>query len=142
MSLMQMDYPGLTNDYYISSFIIEYRDEIKHYLILHSPKHCVKHIGKPKSWKRGSYTKNHSLPHQQPTKNLIPQPPKPIPIRPKKIGKCWGYQEPWTSEHTIVCKFHRAVNAMAIDPNNWLAMEKVMEEEDHVLLQMEETTID
>jgi hypothetical protein len=36
----------------------------------------------------------------------------------------------------------RAVHAMAMDHENWLAMEQVMEQENHVLLQVEDTPPD
>jgi hypothetical protein len=70
------------------------------------------------------------LPNTNPTN-------KPVPIKPRELGKCWGCQEPWTPEHKFNCKFRRAVIALAIDPENWLAMEQVMEDENHVLLQAE-----
>jgi hypothetical protein len=37
MGLMQMDYPRLTEPYFVSSFITGLRDGIKHCLIPHSP---------------------------------------------------------------------------------------------------------
>jgi hypothetical protein len=37
MTLMQMDYPGLTEPYFVSSFIAGLKEGIKHYLIPHSP---------------------------------------------------------------------------------------------------------
>jgi hypothetical protein len=45
-----------------------------------------------------------------------------------------GCQEPWTPEHKFLCKFRHDVQAMTIDPDNWLAVEEVMEEENHTLL--------
>jgi hypothetical protein len=36
MALMQMDYPGLSETYFVSSFIAGLKDGIKHYLIPHS----------------------------------------------------------------------------------------------------------
>uniref|UniRef100_A0A0A9AN26 Retrotransposon gag domain-containing protein n=1 Tax=Arundo donax TaxID=35708 RepID=A0A0A9AN26_ARUDO len=49
--------------------------------------------------------------------------------RAREQGKCWGCQEPWTPQHKQVCKFCRAVNAMALSPENWLAVEQEMDEE-------------
>jgi hypothetical protein len=37
MTLMQMDYPGLTEQYFISSFIAGLKEWIKHYIMPHSP---------------------------------------------------------------------------------------------------------
>jgi hypothetical protein len=37
MALMQMDYPGLSEHYFMSSFIAGLKEDIKHYLIPHSP---------------------------------------------------------------------------------------------------------
>jgi hypothetical protein len=37
MGLMQMDYPGLNEQYFISNFIAGLREGIKHYLIPHNP---------------------------------------------------------------------------------------------------------
>jgi hypothetical protein len=65
------------------------------------------------------------------------QPNKPLPIKPREPGECWGCHEPWTPEHKFNCKFRRAVNAMAMSPENWLVVEQVMEDENHVLLQAE-----
>jgi hypothetical protein len=36
-TLMQMQHPGLTGHYYISSFIDGLKEGIKHYLVTHSP---------------------------------------------------------------------------------------------------------
>jgi hypothetical protein len=65
------------------------------------------------------------------------QPNKPLPIKPREPGECWGCQEPWTPEHKFNYKFRRAVNAMDMSPENWLVVEQVMEDENHVLLQAE-----
>jgi hypothetical protein len=48
-----------------------------------------------------------------------------------------GCQEPLTPEHKFVYKFRRAINAMALSPEDWLQVEQVMEEDNHVLLQTE-----
>jgi hypothetical protein len=37
MALMQMDYPNLSEPYFVSSFIAGLREGIKHYLIPHNP---------------------------------------------------------------------------------------------------------
>jgi cytochrome c biogenesis protein ResB len=37
MSLMQMEYPNLSEPYFVSSFIAGLRDGIQHYLIPHNP---------------------------------------------------------------------------------------------------------
>jgi hypothetical protein len=37
MALMQLDYPGLNEPYFVSSFIARLKDDIKHYHIPHSP---------------------------------------------------------------------------------------------------------
>jgi hypothetical protein len=37
MAHMQIDYPSLTEPYFVSSFIAGLRDDIKHYLIPHTP---------------------------------------------------------------------------------------------------------
>jgi hypothetical protein len=68
-------------------------------------------------------------PNPQLPPNKPPQ-PKPIPLKPKKPGKCWDCQEPWTLEHKFV------------DPENWLALEQVMEEENHSLLQIGVTKLE
>jgi hypothetical protein len=52
---MQMDYTGLTEPHFISSFIARLKDEIKNYLIPHCPKHFVKPIGKPRNMKKASW---------------------------------------------------------------------------------------
>jgi hypothetical protein len=54
MSLMQMDYPSLTEPYFISGFIDGLKDGIKHYLIPHCPQTLCETIGKPKSLKKVS----------------------------------------------------------------------------------------
>jgi hypothetical protein len=37
MALMKMQHPGLTEQYFISSFIAGLKEGIKHYLALHNP---------------------------------------------------------------------------------------------------------
>jgi hypothetical protein len=65
-----------------------------------------------------------------------------MPIRPREQGKCWGCQEPWTPEHKFICKFRRDVHAMAVELDDWLAIEQAMEEENHSLLQTEVTEVE
>jgi hypothetical protein len=166
MSLIQMDYPGLSETYFVSSFIAGLKDDIKHYLIPHSPQTLCDTYWKAKELEKGILHKKSLMttspqylkpnpnttatkfPNQNITVHQLNQPPnatnppKPIPIKPKEPGKCWGCQEPWTPEHKFVCKFRRAVNAMSVDPKNWLAMEQIMEQENHVLLQAENSETD
>jgi hypothetical protein len=40
-------------------------------------------------------------------------------------------------EHKFSYKFRRVVNAISMSPEDWLVIEQVMEEENHVLLQAE-----
>jgi hypothetical protein len=44
MGLMQMDYPGLNEQYFVSSFIAGLREGIKHYLIPHNPQNLCETI--------------------------------------------------------------------------------------------------
>jgi hypothetical protein len=37
MALMQMEYPGLTEPYFVNNFIAGLREGIKHYIIPHIP---------------------------------------------------------------------------------------------------------
>jgi hypothetical protein len=41
-----------------------------------------------------------------------------------------------------MCKFRRAINAMAVEPDDWLLMEQMMENKNHSLLQAQVTEID
>jgi hypothetical protein len=80
-------------------------------------------------------------PKQSPQTNINPQPPnKQIPIKSRELGKCWGCNEPWTPEHKFSCKFRKVVNAMALEPEQWLEVEQQMEELNHTLLQPEKGT--
>jgi hypothetical protein len=141
-----MDSSGLTEQYFVCSFIAGLKDIIKHYLIPHNPLTLCDTYWKAKELEKWILVKKSLLspttsyskpPPTQP--NNIPQPNpnqhQKIPVRPREQGKCWGCQEPWTPEHKFICKFRRAVNAMAITPEDWLAVEQVMEEENHALLQ-------
>jgi hypothetical protein len=89
-------------------------------------------------YKLPSQTPQLPPPKALPTANIPnnPQPPKPIPIKPTEPDKCWGCQEPWTPEHKFVCKFTKAINAMAINPEEWMHVEQAMEEQNHSLLQV------
>jgi hypothetical protein len=90
-----------------------------------------------------SYTKppnTYNQPKPLATPQTLPaQQTKTIPLKPKEPIKCWGCQEPWTPEHTIVYKFRRVVHEMPLSPEDWLDVERVMEEENHILLQAEVT---
>jgi hypothetical protein len=169
MSLMQMDYPGLNEPYFISNFIVGLKDRIKHYLIPHCPQTLSETYWKTKELEKGilfkkslltsssAYTKpTFSFTQAYNTKTSIPSPATPsakqppinppntlpakqIPIKPREPGKCWGCQEPWTPEHKFVCKFRRVVNAMDVHPKDWLTMKQAMEDDNHALLQTEVT---
>jgi hypothetical protein len=169
MGLTQMDYPGLNEQYFVSSFIAGLREGIKHYIIPHNPQNLCETYWKAKELEKGilvkkslitstsTYTKPahisitsyaHKsptlpqpvpLPKPPPPQNNQPPPPKPQQFKNKESGKCWGCQEPWTPEHKFVCKFRKAVHAMAIDPKNWLVAEQMMEDDNHVLLHAETT---
>jgi hypothetical protein len=80
-------------------------------------------------------------PKQNPQTNINPQPPnKQIPIKSRELEKCWGCNELWTPEHKFSCKFRKGVNAMALEPEQWLEVEQQMEELNHTLLQPEKGT--
>jgi hypothetical protein len=57
MSLMQMDYPHLTEPYFISSFIAGLQDGIKHYIIPHSPQTLCDAYWKAKELEKGILVK-------------------------------------------------------------------------------------
>jgi hypothetical protein len=159
MALMKMQHPGLTEQYFISSFIAGLKEGIKHYLVLHNPQTLSDTYWQAKELEKGILVKktlmhsNHAYPKlitpfttilNRTKSNLaqpkpIPpnQPNQPLPIKPRQPRKCWGCQEPWTPEHKFNCKFRRVVNAMAMSPEDWLVVEQVMEDENHVLLQAE-----
>jgi hypothetical protein len=170
MSLMQMDYPGLSEPYFISSFIAGLKEGIKYYLIPHNPQTLCETYWKAKELEKGillkksllstpsSYSKSqlfsnptlhpkianpaHPSSTTKPPPTTQPNTPnttKQILLKPREPEKCWGCHQPWTPKHKFSCKFWRAVNAMSMEPNDWLAVEQQMEEENHVLLQ-EETT--
>jgi hypothetical protein len=93
MSLMQMDYPHLTEPYFISSFIAGLRDGIKHYIIPHSPQTLCDAYWKAKELEKGilvkkkslltssnSYSKpNTTYTPATPTKPITPSPTPPLP---------------------------------------------------------------
>jgi hypothetical protein len=130
MALMQMEYPTLTEPYFISSFIARLKDGIKHYLVPHSPQTLSDTYWQAKELEKGilvkkslmyapsSYTRQYTpSPTPQQTKPTTPQltnppkpnnplpPNKPIPLKPKEPGKCWRSNEPWTPEHKFNYKF-------------------------------------
>jgi hypothetical protein len=159
MSLMQMEYPGPTEQHFVSSFITGLKEGIKHYLIPHILQSLCDVYWKAKELEKGIlvkkslltptsfYTKstNSYTPHKpqtlpQPTLPHNPQPQaKPIPIKPKEQGKCWGCNENWTPGHKFVCKFRLAINVITVQPEDWLAMEQMMENDNHSLLEAEVT---
>jgi hypothetical protein len=61
MSLMQMDYPGVTEPYFISSFIARMTDGIKHYLIPHCPQTLCETYSKAKELEKGILVKKSLL---------------------------------------------------------------------------------
>jgi hypothetical protein len=65
MSLIQMYYPGLTESYFVSSFITVLKDGIKHYLIPHSPQSLCDAYWKAKVLEKG-------ILHKKISSNLIP----------------------------------------------------------------------
>jgi hypothetical protein len=168
MALMQLDYPGLSESYFVSSFIVGLKDGIKHYLIPHSPQTLCDTYWKAKELEKGilhkkslmsmpsaytrpsTYTNPTTHPKTtnplQASSSAKPPPPNPtlptptlkqIPIKPREPGKSWGCNEPWTPEHKFSCKFKRAVDAMNLNPEECLTVEQSMEEENHVLLQVD-----
>jgi hypothetical protein len=134
----------------VSSFIAGLRDRIKHYLIAHSPQNLCDAYWKAKELEKGILAKKSLLnqsntfpkpnstnypPKPQPQPQPTNQPnQKPTPVKTKEPRKCWGCNENWTPEHKFLCKFRRVVHAMSINPEDWLAMEQAMDEENHVLL--------
>jgi hypothetical protein len=63
MSLMQMNYPGLSEQYFIKSFIAGLKEGFKHYLIPHSPQTLCETYWKAKEFEKGILIKNPSYPH-------------------------------------------------------------------------------
>jgi hypothetical protein len=104
MVMMQLDYPGLNEAYFINSFIAGMKEGIKHYLISHSPNTLCDTYWKAKEFENGILVKkslmnpnttylkpNPTLPlakQPQATQPLNQPPPKPIPIKPREQGKC------------------------------------------------------
>jgi hypothetical protein len=92
-----------------------------------------------------TYTKTQYPSQNHPSAKPTPPPPqqqntqqtKQILITPREKGKCWGCQEPWTHEYKFSYKFRRVFNAISISLDDWLAVEQIMEEENHSLLQSE-----
>jgi hypothetical protein len=52
MSLMQMKHTGLTESYFVSSFIAGLNEGTKHYLFLTIHSLFVMLIGRPKNWRK------------------------------------------------------------------------------------------
>jgi hypothetical protein len=116
MALMQMEHPGLTKQYFISSFIAGLKDGIKHYLVPHNPQTLSDTYWEAKELEKGILVKKASLSnstvYSKPTITFTPttpqiksnpQPPAPqpklpninpanrsIPIKPRELGKCWS----------------------------------------------------
>jgi len=147
MALVQREHSLLDQTYYLKSFIAGLKDGIKHYLKPHSPQTLCEAYWKAKELEKGLLSRKSKFqsqrttsfsqfPQKAPTTNQqantnttssgTVKPTQPVKREP---GKCWGCQEPWTPEHKFVCKFRRAVNAMAVDPDTWLTIEQEMEEE-------------
>jgi hypothetical protein len=116
MALMQMEYSGLTEQYFISSFIARLKNGTKHYLVPHSPQALSATYWQAKKLEKEILVKK-SLLHPYPTypkptplstattNPVKPNPAqpkpasqnqanKPLPIKPREPGKCWGCQEP------------------------------------------------
>jgi hypothetical protein len=72
MALMQMDYPGLTEPYFISSFIAVLKEGIKHYLIPHSPQTLCETYWKAKELEKSILIKKSLL--STPSAYKKPQP--------------------------------------------------------------------
>jgi hypothetical protein len=145
MAVVQRVHPQMHESYYVMAFIDGLRDNIKHYLIPHSPVTLIDCYWRAKELEKGAldkkpfqqtstrFTKFQSQPVA--TQGSKPNPSTPqatthaqLPFR-KEPGKCWGCGEPWTSQHKNVYKIKRAINAMALSPDAWLAAEQLMEEE-------------
>jgi hypothetical protein len=78
MGLMQMDYPRLNDQYFISSFIAGLREGIKHYLIPHSPQTFCETYWKANELEKDILHKKNPCYHSL---LLIPNPP----ILPQQI---------------------------------------------------------
>jgi hypothetical protein len=61
MSLIQMDYPSLTEQYFVGSFIASLKDGIKYYLIPHSPLTLCDTYWKAKELEKGILVKKSLL---------------------------------------------------------------------------------
>jgi hypothetical protein len=101
MSLMQMQYPGLTKQYYISSFIARLKEGItglkegiKHYLVPHSSQTLSDTYWQAKEWEKVILVKKSLLttsPYPKPhtsftaTTTTKLNPPQPAPTIPKSL---------------------------------------------------------
>jgi hypothetical protein len=61
MALMQMEHPGLDEQYFVSSFIVGLKDGIKHYLIPHNPQSLCDTYWKAKELEKGTLHKKSLL---------------------------------------------------------------------------------
>jgi hypothetical protein len=84
MALMQMEHPGLNEQYFVSSFIAGLKDGIKHYLIPHNPQSLCDTYWKAKELEKGILHKKSLLtasspyPKQNPPYTQTPY-TKPFP---------------------------------------------------------------
>jgi hypothetical protein len=118
MALMQMEYPRLTEPYFVSSFLAGLKEGIKHYLIPHNPQSLSDAYWQAKELEKGilikksllspstSYPKptttlpsnlpsklatpNQTLNQAKPSQSTPPQPPRPLLPKPREPNKCWG----------------------------------------------------
>jgi hypothetical protein len=97
MALMQTEYPGLTEAYFVCSFIAGLRNGIKHYLIPHSPKTLCDTYWKARELEKGILHKKSLLPTTY-TKPATPyNQPKPVvpnqPIHNSQIDRSQSNRE-------------------------------------------------
>jgi hypothetical protein len=69
MVLKQIDYLGLTEPYFISSFIVGLKEGIKHYLIPHNPQTLCETYWKAKELEKGILVNKSFFQHHQHTPN-------------------------------------------------------------------------
>jgi hypothetical protein len=100
MSYMQMDYPGLNEAYFVSSFIAGLREGIKPYLIPHSPQTSSDTYWKAKELEKGILVKK-SLLHS-PSPLTKPSPTYSLPLPPKSFTtpQTTSQQKPTTQPNT------------------------------------------
>jgi hypothetical protein len=106
MSLMQMEYPNLSEPFFVSSFIAGLRDGIKHYLIPHSPWNLSEAYWKAKELEKGILTKKSMMTSstytpKPPSITTLPKPQannqlanlpnqKPLPFKSKNLESVGG----------------------------------------------------